>query len=159
MPLKMAYPNILVGIEFPEKLGRGEPIKGRLLIQNPNPFDVCVNATATLVWRGVRLECPGCAPPYIVITATHTGALLFPDHFGVDVVPMPAQDATLEFWCEIRDLQRWWKYGEGWGKWTIKYVPPTLERTVLGIPVWTWLIIGGAGVTTTLIYLKAKRRI
>jgi hypothetical protein len=153
----MAYQEILT-LDFPEKLSKGQPITGNVLVYNPNPIVVCPIVTITLVWKGVKVECNGCmdTAPRIQIPPLATVALKFPQDFGVESVPMPEKDATLEASALIMDVLTMRKVGEGKATCTIKYVPPILEKTALGLPVWTWLIIAAIGGSATLIYLRKK---
>jgi hypothetical protein len=152
----MVFQEDILKLDFPAKLGKGQPITGRLLIYNPAPNYVCPIAKVTLTWKTETLTFNGCEINAAISPLTW-GAVPFPDYFGVDVVPMPAQNATLNAFVELRDLVYFRKQAEGTATHTIEYIPPPLEKKFLGVPVWTWLIVAG-GATTTLIYIKTRKK-
>jgi hypothetical protein len=149
----MQLGTIISEVKFPSSLFKGQKITGTITLKNPlNEDNVALDCEIT-TWDGNYYA----AMAYANIGESHT--FNFPTDFTSRIPQnapdptMPAKDVTLKLEATAIGATTWQSETA-----TITIKLNALQKTVLGIPVWTWLTLTGAIIVGTSVFIVKKKK-
>jgi hypothetical protein len=151
----MQLGTIISEVKFPSSLFKGQKITGTITLKNPLNEDNVVLLCEITTWDGNYYA----AMAYANVGQSHT--YNFPTDFQMRIPEsapdptMPAKDIALTLTAtavgtETATLTE---------TTTITIKLNALQKTVLGVPVWTWLTLAGAIIASTSIFVVKKKKL